>query len=156
MHNPPSLGSSKFSFIDPEILAHPNKTQPNKMQMYSLSKLCNLYCTYEMVRRIKTNVTVNAFNPGFMSETDLFRNGNIILKFFLKNIFPVFIYFTGRLGSLQNSSHELASMILDEKYLGMTGKYIDREREIRSSELSYDLENAKRLWEYSSQVCGIE
>jgi hypothetical protein len=47
-------------------------------------------------------------------------------------------------------------MIVDDKYLGLTGKYIDREREIPSSELSCDLENARRLWEHSSQICGIE
>jgi NAD(P)-dependent dehydrogenase (short-subunit alcohol dehydrogenase family) len=156
MHNPPSFDSSKFTFIDPEILAHPSQTQVKGMQRYSLSKLCNIYCTYEMALRIKQNATVNAFNPAFMPETKDSRDANIVVKFLIQFIFPIFAYLAGRLGSLQNSSQELAKMIFDEKYDGMTGKYIDRGREIRSSELSYDLENARRLWEYSSQLCGIE
>jgi NAD(P)-dependent dehydrogenase (short-subunit alcohol dehydrogenase family) len=85
-HNSPSFASSNFKFLDPEILVHPSQTQLKEMQRYYLSKLCNLYCTYEMVRRIKKNITVNAFNHGFIPETRLSRDGDIILKFLIKTI----------------------------------------------------------------------
>lgn len=40
---------------------------------YPMAKLCNILCVYEMVDRLKTEtnkrITVNAFNPGLMTDT---------------------------------------------------------------------------------------
>lgn len=61
------------------LLAYPKEMSQNEniltvgQRRYSTSKLCNIYCTYELAERIKQqtnkNITVNAFDPGQMPGT---------------------------------------------------------------------------------------
>ena len=55
-----------------EIFAHP--TEEIMRQRYYYSKLCNLYFTYELSRKLweeDSHITVSDLNPGFMGETNL-------------------------------------------------------------------------------------
>jgi hypothetical protein len=127
------------------------------MLCYSLAKLCNLYDAYELSRRLKSggrNITSNAFNPGMMNDTGYSAGVGPVMGFANKVIAPVFAYLGGRLGSSEKSGAALAQMITDAKYEGMSGIYIDRGKEVKSSELSYNLENAKELWETSERLIG--
>ena len=52
-----------------EALAHPNEKSAKDSIRYSYSKLCNLYFTYGLARRLCNSgkkLYVNAFNPGLM------------------------------------------------------------------------------------------
>lgn len=74
MHNPPF---GELEWKGAEILAHP--TEEIMKQRYYYSKLCNLYFTYELCRRLREkggHITVSALNPGFMGETNL-AGGNM-------------------------------------------------------------------------------
>jgi NAD(P)-dependent dehydrogenase (short-subunit alcohol dehydrogenase family) len=155
MHNPPKMFGT-VSYTDAKSLAYP--IENIGMLKYSLSKLCNIYCTYELSRKLSTEgkkITANAFNPGMMSDTGLSRGSNLLLSFVNKCVAPAFAYFQGRLGSSEKSGKALADMITDGKYEGITGKYIDRGIERESSTLSYNLANAQELWETSKQLTGL-
>jgi len=39
---------------------------------------------------------------------------------------------------------------------GVTGKYFLDKKEIRSSKISYDAEVARRLWQVSAKLTGLE
>lgn len=78
----PALGPK---YINAKLLAYPdsnmeNTYSSNGIRRYATSKLCNIYCTYEMAERIKKetdkDITVNVFNPGFMSDTGLVQHTN--------------------------------------------------------------------------------
>ncbi|TCL56674.1 NAD(P)-dependent dehydrogenase (short-subunit alcohol dehydrogenase family) [Kineothrix alysoides] len=135
-------------------LAHPdNKLEKNHMRRYSFSKLCNLYFTYELSRRLINNnskIVVNAFNPGLMMETNFMPKYPGFLTFVAKKIFA------DRAGSLEVSAKGLAELVTEQIYGEKTGKYYDRGTvERKSSPLSYNLENTMDLWNKSVEFTKI-
>jgi NAD(P)-dependent dehydrogenase (short-subunit alcohol dehydrogenase family) len=106
MHNPPSFFGEPFSYIESEYLAFPEKSpkQLSRNMRYSLSKLCNMYCAYEMARRLlQTNslIAVNAYNPGFVPETNLMGKGKLLFQFFKRFVMPIFVFLLEELGQYQ-------------------------------------------------------
>ena len=146
MHNPP--GGMKW--IDPELLFHPVE---NDRKKYSYSKLCNIYFTYEldeMLRKDNSNILVNAFNPGMMNTNFSGGHNSPARTSLVKLTMPE------RLGDLDKSSSALAELVVNDEYKD-TGKYYDRSiNYINSSELSYNVENRKDLWEKSLIITGIK
>lgn len=146
MHNPPG----GMSWIEPELLFHPVE---NDRKKYSYSKLCNIYFTYELdeiLRKEKSNILVNAFNPGMMNTNFSGGHNSPVRTAMVKLTMPE------RLGDLDKSSSALAELTTNDKY-NDTGKYYDRSTNfIKSSELSYNVENRKDLWNKSVIITGIE
>lgn len=146
MHNPP--GGIKW--VDPELLFHPIE---NDRKKYSYSKLCNIYFTYELneiLRKDNSSILVNAFNPGMM-DTNFSGGHNSIAKTAM-----VKLTMPERLGNLDKSSSALAELVVNDEYKD-TGKYYDRSTNyINSSELSYNVENRKDLWEKSLTITGLK
>lgn len=139
MHNPPS----GLDWINPEQIAHPTEEVMPKRYFYS--KLCNLYFVYELARR--TDLLVNAFNPGFMVTN--FANVNKERVEFVKNNMP------DRFGDLEKSSDALSTLITSES-LTESGNYYDRSiNHIKSSDLSYNTDNSKELWLFSEKATNL-
>ena len=146
MHNPPG----GITYPGSKILSDPENGLNTK---YFLSKLCNLYFTYELSRRLakmQKPITVNAINPGFIPETNL-NAGN--KERFTEDFFASVQHL---LGSLPVSSNALAKMITEPHFGEVTARYIDRGNETASSELSYNIENAAELWETSVSLTGLQ
>ena len=146
MHNPPG----GLIYPGPKMLASPDNQLGNK---YSQSKLCILYFTYELSKRLsqmKKKITVNAFNPGLITNTN-FSQGHKerFTKSFLAKV-------ADRIGSLPVSSKALADMITEPYYGKVSGKYNDRGNDVPSSELSYNIENAVELWQTSVSLTGLQ
>lgn len=146
MHNPPG----KMKWTDPELLFHPIE---NDRKKYSYSKLCNIYFTYELdeiLRKDNSNILVNAFNPGMMNTNFSGGHNSPARTAIVKLTMPE------RLGDLDKSSSALAELVVNDEYKD-TGKYYDRSTNyINSSELSYNVENRKDLWEKSLTITGIK
>ena len=146
MHNPP--GGIKWR--DPEELFHPKE---NDRRKYSYSKLCNIYFTYELdeiLRNKNSNILVNAFNPGMMNTNFSGGHNSKARTTMVKLTMPE------RLGDLDKSSTALAELIINDKFKD-TGKYYDRSTNYtNSSELSYNIENRKDLWNKSLLIVGLE
>lgn len=161
-HNPPSfIPFIRPRYTDAMHLAYPEKYsgcvnwKRNGMFRYATSKLCNLYCAYEMAAKIQneTNIkiSVNAFNPGFMPDTNLDGKDSSSMKSVSKYLARIL----GRSGSLKASGVLLASLITSTQFDSLTGKYIDRGKMIKSSSLSYNTVNAKNLWIRSSELVKL-
>lgn len=139
MHNPPG----GIEWPGAENLAHPAEDDRRK---YSYSKLCNLYFTYELDRRLReasSHIAVNAFNPGMM-ETNFAPRRSRAEAEARKQMFK------DRVGDLAASSDALAELATSDAYGGITGKYFDRATlSVDSSPLSYSRENALELWDKS-------
>lgn len=144
MHNPPGPA---LTWPGAEALAHPQGKLADSRRRYSYSKLCNLYFTYELagrLARINSKITVNAFNPGLMTETNFFPAMPGFAQFLMKKAV------SDRVGSLAKSSEALAELMTEECYAQASGNYYDRSTEQRqSSQLSYSRENALELWNMS-------
>ena len=145
MHDPPKQMFPNFEWIGAEKLAKPDEEFMKSRSRYPYSKLCNLYFTYELVKRIgDQKIFVNAFNPGFMPETGL-SGGKMTPQAiqFVKDNCPE------RVGDLDKSSQTMCDLITMKDF-NYNGQFFDRSTNpIKTSELSYNEKNAKELWDLS-------
>jgi NAD(P)-dependent dehydrogenase (short-subunit alcohol dehydrogenase family) len=144
-----------------EFLAYPDKSNVtlSGTERYTTSKLCNIYCTYELdekIKYIRKNITVNAFNPGMMPGTGLARDYSLIAKLAWKYILPVLTLFKRNVHTVSSSGRALASLVTNPKLESVTGKYFDGTRQISSSKLSYNIENRKDLWRSSIKLVQLK
>jgi NAD(P)-dependent dehydrogenase (short-subunit alcohol dehydrogenase family) len=147
MHSPPGPG---LRWPGADRLAHGGV--PSYVR-YSFSKLCNLYFTYELSRRLRatgSSVSVAAFNPGLMTDTN-FASVPRPVAAVMRRVF------VSRLGSLASSSVALAALSTSDRPGDRDGQYFDRTdaASSKSSALSYNLENALDLWDVSSRLVDI-
>lgn len=146
MHDPPG----GIDWPGAELLAHPKEDDRRK---YSYSKLCMIYFTHELDRRLRASgsrITVNAFNPGFMASTNFSKGGGKARELMVKTTMPE------RYGELESSSDALAELITNDTYRSTSGQYFDRSTNTaESSKLSYSWENARELWKASMKYCDL-
>ena len=145
MHNPPG----GLTWTDPELLFHPTV---NDRRKYSYSKLCLIYLTYELDEILKnqnSHILVNAFNPGMMDTNFSGGHNSKARTAMVKMTMPE------RVGDLDKSSTALAELMTNDDFKD-SGKYYDRSTNFaNSSELSYNIENRKELWEKSMKEVGL-
>ena len=114
---------------------------------YAKSKLANIYFTYELARRlVGTSVTVNVYDPGF-TATNIGREslfGKIAMP--IANIFAVPVEKGAATGIYLASSPEVE---------GISGEYFVRNKPVKSSKISYDVNIAKKLWQISAELTGL-
>jgi len=113
---------------------------------YANSKLANVLFTYELARRLEgTGVTANCLHPGAVAS-NLFRGLPGLLEALIR-----LVTISPERGA--RTSIYLASSPDVE---GVSGKYFARRRPEKSSEASYDLEAARRLWEVSEELTRMK
>ena len=134
-----------------EALAHPSEEGKQSRLRYSFSKLCNLYFVYELARRLGeegSSIRVNAFNPGFMQTN--FAPVDKAHAAMVKLTMPK------RFGDLEKSSDAYAELVVNDELAVTSANYYDRSTTaIKSSVLSYNIENRKELWAKSCEYCGL-
>ena len=128
---------------------------------YTTSKLCNVYCTHELARRLAASldqrlqsISADAFDPGLMPATGLARTYPAPLRFISKYILPALALFMSNVNSPATSGRRLALLASGEQGRA-TGKYFSNGHEVRSSDLSYDTSNALNLWNSSAEMTGL-
>lgn len=119
------------------------------MSAYMISKLGNVLFTYELAKRLQNSqVTVNALHPGVVATQFGANNGGwfgkLIRKFF--NLFCISVEEGAKTNIYLASSPDVE---------GVTGKYFNECKAIRSSKLSNDEDVAQRLWKISEELTGI-
>lgn len=144
-----------------ELLAFPEDNEGQESGhvgrvRYTTSKLCNVLCAYELSRRLKkqrSKITANVFNPGLMLDTKLVRDySQTELSALSSTISPTIL---GKARSSQTMGSALARLILDTALEDVTGKYFDGLDQIQSSQESYDERKARELWESSMRLVKI-
>ena len=138
------------------------KDSPAKVSQraYTTSKLANLYFSHELARRLPPGVSVNAFDPGLMPGTGLAREAAAPLRFVWNHVLPRIIPVLRRvlfanIHRPAESGAALARLVTDPALRGTSGKYFEGEREIHSSEESYDEGRAGQLWQDSLALTGL-
>jgi NAD(P)-dependent dehydrogenase (short-subunit alcohol dehydrogenase family) len=125
-------------------------------QRYTTSKLCNVLFAYELDRRLgegSEGVAVNAFNPGLMPGSGLARDYGALQRAAWRFLMPA-LRVLPQVRGVERSGRDLAMLAGDAAYEGVTGRYFDGLKQIRSSVDSYDLEKARDLWETSARLTG--
>lgn len=159
-HDPlQKTGIAEPVYENARLLAYPKDAHESKNMMtigqrrYTTSKLCNIYCAYELSERIKEqtnkNITVNAFDPGQMPGTGFSRTFPPLMKFVCDYILPIFTLVRPSANTASKSGKALALLIINPELNEITGKYFKGTKEIKTSKLSYNKENRKDLWRTS-------
>ncbi len=116
---------------------------------YGLSKLANVLFTYELVRRLEgTGVTANCLHPGVVN-TGFGNSGTAFFSFMFKLIKPFLISETkgAETQIYLSTSPELETV---------SGKYFSKKKAVKSSKYSYSGSAAKRLWDISLEMTGVD
>lgn len=115
---------------------------------YANSKLCNIYFTYELSKRLMgTHVTANCLGPGLVNS-DFFRN-------YAKLPWP-FKIIKKLIGKTPEEGAETSLFLaLSPEVEGVSGKYFENCREKKSSSASYNPEIAAALWDISMELCDL-
>jgi NAD(P)-dependent dehydrogenase (short-subunit alcohol dehydrogenase family) len=121
---------------------------------YTTSKLCNVLFAYELDRRLghgAQGITVNAFDPGLMPGSGLARDYSPLQRFAWRYLLPV-LRVLPQVHSTRTSGTNLAALVADSRFDGITGRYFDGLKPIRSSTDSYDRDKALDLWQTSERL----
>src|SRR5207247_7135685 len=105
----------------------------------------NVWFAYKLARRLQcTGVTANCLHPGVVG-TNLFRGLPGFLQAMIK------LVTIGPERGARTSIYLASSPEVE----GITGKYFARRRQQKSSETSHNEEAARRLWEVSEELTGL-
>jgi NAD(P)-dependent dehydrogenase (short-subunit alcohol dehydrogenase family) len=156
LHDPPAFFPTRVRYISSAAIADGNAG----IAQYCTSKLCNIYCTYEMARLVQdhtdTSITVNAFNPGAMNDTGFARpSGNVLARAAVRAIGAIMGVLIGKRSTAAESGAALAALITNPEFADTTGAYIDRGTLAESSSLSHDRDNAEELWRVSTAMAAL-
>jgi NAD(P)-dependent dehydrogenase (short-subunit alcohol dehydrogenase family) len=120
------------------------------MRVYGTTKLCNILFTRELARRLEgTGVTANSLHPGTV-RTGFGQDGDAkgFMRIGLALGRP---FFLSPAGGAKTSVYLASSPDVE----GESGGYYAKSRSSRTSARARDDEAARRLWEVSEQLVGI-
>lgn len=119
------------------------------MNVYGSAKLMVVMQTYEMARHLKdTGVAVNVVLPGFVA-TNLGRNtGSRMSKIMFGMMKPFQL-------SPKEGAETSVYVASSPDVEGVTGKCFEKKVETETSEISYDVELQKRLWDDTINLLGL-
>jgi len=117
---------------------------------YSNSKLANIIFTYDLAQRLKkkTNITVNCIHPG-STKTNISRETGGMIRLSFKLLRPF-------MRSPKKSAETIVWLATAPELEGLSGKYFYNHREIKSKKMSYEPEVARKLWEISKKITGLD
>jgi NAD(P)-dependent dehydrogenase (short-subunit alcohol dehydrogenase family) len=155
-HDPARFtGMPHPNYTSAEELAHPAADAPaDGRRRYTTSKLCNVLFAYELNRRLGDGgegVTVTAFDPGLMPASGLSRDYSPTQRLVWRVVGPM-LRVLPNVNSTRTSGNRLAALAVDPAFDGVTGRYFEGVKEIRSSVDSYDHAAALDLWETSERL----
>jgi protochlorophyllide reductase len=120
---------------------------------YATSKLANVYFAYELARRVANRgITVNAFDPGLMPETQLSRNYPAMMRKGYRLMTPLIRLMVPVARPLAQSADDLAWLATAPELADRTGSYFTGRDEVPSAPESYDTDRARELWEVSESL----
>ncbi len=136
-----SSAAYKNSPLDFDDLQH-QKSFRAFFDVYSRSKLCNLYFSFEFARRLAgTGVSVNCLHPGIVG-TGIGRGFGVFGRIFLRAF--------GK--SAAEGARTTLWLATDSALRGVSGKFFVDRREEPPLPIATDEVTGQRLWEISEQL----
>jgi len=143
-----SSGAHYRGHLDFDDLQHEQKYSGPRA--YGDSKLMNVMFTYELARRLDaTGITANTLHPGLVATNFMANNWGLLGKLArrLLNLASI---------SAEQGAQTTLYLAASPGVEGVTGKYFDKKKPIKSSEESYDVEAQRRLWEISAEITNLQ
>jgi retinol dehydrogenase-12 len=116
---------------------------------YSASKLANILFSNELARRwAPLGVTSNALHPGVIASGFALNNSGIFTTLW-KLASPFML-------TPEKGARTTLHLAMSPEVEGVTGRYFSSSREVRPTKAALDEATARRLWEISERLCGLE
>lgn len=117
---------------------------------YGNSKLANILFTYELARRLQgTGVTANCLHPGVVDSDFYNHPESEEEKMRYESMRPSMI-------SVEEGAFTSVYLASSSEIEGITGKYFVQGKMALSSEVSYDVQLAKELWDISLKLVPLD
>ena len=155
-----SSNGHRFGSMDFENLMFANGQEYSPIGAYGRSKLANLLFTYELQRRLDASgasTIATAAHPG-ISESNL--AGHLFERWHLEFLMPLMGLFlqSAAMGALPSLRAAVDPNLSGGAYVGPHGP---RESKgypvlVESNEASHNLEDARKLWEVSEELTGVQ
>ncbi len=115
------------------------------------AKLALILFTYELARRLEgTGVSANCLHPGAVATSLVEKDPDYSpLSRFLYKLSKPF------LASPEKGAETSIYLASSPEMEGVTGKYFEKKAAVESSPESYDVAIARRLWEVSAELTGL-
>jgi NAD(P)-dependent dehydrogenase (short-subunit alcohol dehydrogenase family) len=118
------------------------------MKAYGMSKLENIMFTYELARRLDgTGVTANVLHPGVVA-TGFGENNGGLMKFVMLLLHRFSL-------TPEQGADTIVYLASSPEVEGVSGKFWEKRKPLKSSAVSYNEADQKRLWEVSEQLTGL-
>ena len=114
---------------------------------YQKSKLANVLFTYELLKKVPGNITVNCLHPGFVATNFGHNNGGF---------FGPVLKIAQRISAIDPEEGAKTSIFLCSapEVKGSSGKYFYKCQPKTSSRESRNMDTGKRLWQISSDIAS--
>ena len=114
---------------------------------YQKSKLANVLFTYELLKKVPGNITVNCLHPGFVATNFGHNNGGF---------FGPVLKIAQRVSAIDPEEGAKTSIFLCSapEVKGVSGKYFYKCQPKISSRESRNMDTGKRLWQISSDIAS--
>ena len=127
------------------------------MARYGTAKMYAMMTAFELDRKLRKSgapITVNSWSPGVVPTTQGGRDMNPIMKKIMMSGW--FVKFMGsHVSNEEEAARALSGLLSEPQYSGVSGKYFDGFKEIRSSVESRDESKAKIVWQQSVRLAGL-
>jgi len=143
-----SSGAQAMGRIDLDDLQ--GERSYNGQRAYNQSKLANVLFTYELARRLDgTGVSATVLHPGVTKTAFGQEDSGRWMRMMLPLVRPF-------MKSPEHGAATVVQLASSAQVAGVTGAYFANQRQKRSSKASYDHDLARRLWEVSAVLVGVE
>jgi len=114
---------------------------------YQKSKLANVLFTYELLKKVPADITVNCLHPGFVATNFGHNNGGF---------FGPVLKIAQRISAIDPEEGAKTSIFLCSapEVKGVSGKYFYKCQPKTSSRESRNMDTGKRLWQISSDIAS--
>ncbi len=117
-----------------------DKRNYNETLAYKQTKQANRMLTREWARRLENdNISAYSMTPGFIPDTELFREQNVVGKFLIK----VFALIEGR--TIEEGADTIVWLASVEKIIGSNGGFFNQRKEEKCK--FNNPEDERRLWD---------
>lgn len=143
-----SSGAQAMGRIDLEDLQ--GEHAYSGQRAYNQSKLANVLFTYELARRLEgTGVTATVLHPGVVRTSFGHEDSGRWMRLLLPVVRPF-------MKTPEQGAATPIHLASSPAVAGVSGAYFANRRPKRSAAASYDRDLARRLWDASSALVGVE
>ena len=142
-----NVSSDAHYGVDMEFKNLNGEQEYKAWKAYQKSKLANVLFTYELLKKVPGNITVNCLHPGFVATNFGHNNGGF---------FGPVLKIAQRISAINPEEGAKTSIFLCSapEVKGVSGKYFYKCQPKTSSRESRNMDTGKRLWQISSDIAS--